>query len=379
MERSGGYGFESRENSLDRRHHRSRYNGRRGSDYQSSRENSMERYGGGGGNWSRNDSSNDIKEEDMSWRRTDESTHKQIAALTKEFKNSVELNNKYDQKKLYDPRNPERPIVVSQSSSRSRDSYNTDNSLDQYSINNNNQSKPDWMRRSSEDYQKFKDPTLLDELGQLDDKLFSILESFKILDMWDDSVKIRRRIEEIFQRFLKDEMKFCQLHRLENYFWKVLFHRTIEWLRNQAQETEDEALKRRYKEKAVETIDYGMKYFESVISLLETRYQYKIDDFIGENAASYARGMGYKSSALVSSQKFFLFLGDLARYREQVNQTNNFGRAKNFYIKAQQVVPQNGQPFNQLALLAVYSVSYRDYLRVEIELIEIVLFFMYIS
>lgn len=352
MERSGAYGFGSRENSLDRRqHHRSRYNGRRGSDYQSSRENSSERYAGG--NWAANSAGKD--DDSMSWRRNNESTDQKIAALTKEFKNSVELSNK-SERKLFDPRNPDRPIVVSQSSSRSRDSYNTESSLDQYSIKNS-QSKPDWMRRTSPDYQNFKKNFLIDELSELDDNLLALLDNFKILDRWEESVKLRRRIEEIFQKILNNEMKFCQQHKLEHYFWKVLFHRNIEWLRNQAQETDDESLKQCYKEKALETIDLGMKYFESLISVLENRYSYSIDDYIGDNAASYERGMGYKGLALVSSQKFFLFLGDLARYREQVNQTNNFGRAKNFYIKAQQVVPQNGQPFNQLALLSVYSVS----------------------
>lgn len=292
----------------------------------------------------------------MSWRRhNNESTDQKIAALTKEFKNSVELSNK-SERRLFDPRNPERPIVVSQSSSRSRDSHNTESSLDQYSIKNN-QSKPEWMHRSSPHYQQFRKNSQIDELSQLDDHLLSLLENFKILDRWEESMNIRHRIEEIFHTILQRDMRFCQQTKFENYIWKVLFHRMIEWLRNQAQENEDEALKMKCKEKALDTIDYGLKYFETVLSMLEECYKYSIDDFIGDNAATYERGMGYKGLALVSSQKLFLFLGDLARYREQVNQTNNFGRAKNYYIKAQQVVPQNGQPFNQLALLAVYSVS----------------------
>jgi protein SMG6 len=69
------------------------------------------------------------------------------------------------------------------------------------------------------------------------------------------------------------------------------------------------------------------------------------------------KGLKYIGLALVSAQKLFLFLGDLARYSEQINETQNYTKAKQWYLKAQQVVPKNGRPYNQLALLSVYSVS----------------------
>jgi protein SMG6 len=59
----------------------------------------------------------------------------------------------------------------------------------------------------------------------------------------------------------------------------------------------------------------------------------------------------------VSAQKLFLFLGDLARYSQQINETQDFTKSKEWYLKAQQVVPKNGRPYNQLALLSVYAVS----------------------
>lgn len=363
MERSG-YGFGSRENSLDRRHHhRSRYNGRRGSDYQSSRENSTERYGVG--NWPRNDSANNIREdESMSWRRND-STDQKIAALTKDFKNSVELNNRNEQKRLFDPRNPDKPIVVTQSSQpRNRDHHGVDNFINNNNNNNNNLTKPEWMKKSSQQYLNPKLKSNIEELDRLDDELMTIIERSQLLERWMESVAVRKRIEDIFQKILTHEMRFYQTAKVENYMWKILFHRIIEWLRNQIQDCDNETVKQNCKERALEIVDYGTRYYESVINLLEDRYDFKIDDFIGENAASYTRGMGYKSAALVSSQKFFVNLGDLARYREQINQTNNFGRAKNFYVKAQQVVPQNGQPFNQLALLACYSVRFSSSVKI---------------
>lgn len=353
-----GFAYGSRENSLDRRQHRrSRYNGRRGSDYQSSRENSAERFGS---NWSRNDSLNNLREDDASsWRRLNEnssSTDQKIAELTKEFKNSVDLRPA-EQRTLFDPKNPSKPIVVSNTQHRPRDVIVND-ANDNYTDHQQylSSAKPNWLKKNSESYKNVKSKHLVDELDRLDDELNGIIDNSELIREWSRCQQLRERIQTIFEELLSKDMRFCQSEHVEHYFWKLLFYRIIEMLRSHIQDC-DEASKASYKEKALETVDGGTKYLESLIKHLEICYKFQIDEFVGENAASYKSGMGYVTLALVSAQKIFLFLGDLARYREQINQTNNFGRAKNYYSKAQQVVPKNGRPFNQLALLAVYSVS----------------------
>lgn len=353
MERSYG-GYNSRENSIDRRYNRGRrYQNRRGSDnYHSSRENSSERFGT---NWN---PVNNPQDEAMSWRRREvemsRGTDQKIAELTKQFESSVELNNK-DERVLFDPSNPSKPIVVRQSQSRPREFLVPDfNDHQQYLSS----AKPNWFKKSSEQYQKMiKSKRLIDDLNTLDDELMQLVDNPEILSQWTNILEVREKIQRIFEELLHVDMRFCQAEHVEHYFWKLLFYNIIEILRKLMQDCgDDENIKSAYKEKALEIIDIGTKYLESLLVHLETCHKFKIEDFIGENAASYRSGLGYVGLALVSAQKIFLFLGDLARYREQFNQTNNFGRAKNYYVKAQQIVPKNGRPFNQLALLAVYSV-----------------------
>jgi hypothetical protein len=89
---------------------------------------------------------------------------------------------------------------------------------------------------------------------------------------------------------------------------------------------------------------------------LEQTYKFKLETFLSPNNVS-TKGLGFAGLALVSAQKIFLFLGDLARYKEQVNETSNFGKSRQCYIKAHQINPKNGRPYNQLAILAVYAVS----------------------
>lgn len=40
------------------------------------------------------------------------------------------------------------------------------------------------------------------------------------------------------------------------------------------------------------------------------------------------KGLGFVGLALISAQKIFLFLGDLARYKEQANETTNYGKSR---------------------------------------------------
>lgn len=351
---------------MDRRQpRRNRYNGRRGSDYQSSRENSSERFASS--SWSRNDSLTNLRDDSQSWRNAEEAlemsskTDQKIAELTKEFKNSVELNKTSvlinEPRTLFDPKNPSKPIVVSQPHTRPRD-FTVPDAIERYSDHQQylTAAKPVWLKKSSEQYRSIRHKELLNELDVLDDEIMRIVDNGSLLQNWNVYIKLREKVQDIFESLLLKEMKFCQKEHVEHYFWRLLFYRIIEVLRKQVAESHG-ALSASYKEKALETVESGTKYLESLLKYLEKHYTFRIDDYIGENAASFKSGSGFTGLALVSSQKLFLFLGDLARYREHINETNNFGRAKNFYVKAQQVVPKNGKPFNQLALLAVYSVS----------------------
>ncbi|KAL7026979.1 hypothetical protein ACKWTF_005254 [Chironomus riparius] len=371
MERS--YGYNSRDNSLDRRqNHGRRYQNRRGSDnYHSSRENSAERYGTT--NWSRQGSSSNLQDEAISWRRADEAQHmssktdQKIAELTKQFETSVELNkssnnnnihnnNQGDQRVLFDPNNPSKPIVVKQSQSRPREFLVPDvNEHFNDHQNDLSAAKPVWLKKSSEQYQKsIKSKRLIDELDVLDCKLNQLIDNSDLIQEWTHIQELRESVQLIFEELLRVDMRFCQIEHVEHYFWKLLFYRIIELLRKKMQDCDDES-RGIYKEKAIEIVDTGTKYLEALLIHLEACHKFQIEDYIGDNAANFKSGLGYVGLALVSSQKIFLFLGDLARYREQINTTNNFGRAKNYYVKAQQIVPKNGRPFNQLALLAVYS------------------------
>lgn len=81
-----------------------------------------------------------------------------------------------------------------------------------------------------------------------------------------------------------------------------------------------------YKKIMLKIIDEGTVYLENLLTVLETKYEFKLDTFLA--SSTLPKGLGILGLALVSAQKIYLFLGDLARYREQANETNNYGKSR---------------------------------------------------
>ena len=98
----------------------------------------------------------------------------------------------------------------------------------------------------------------------------------------------------------------------------------------------------------------GADYYNQLLTDLSECYRVDLERYYD---ALEPREIGDKGArmARVSAQKILLCLGDLARYKEQVNSTTNYGRARQFYAKANHLEMRNARPFNMLAILAKIS------------------------
>lgn len=165
----------------------------------------------------------------------------------------------------------------------------------------------------------------------------------------------RRFLQGALQRLLLSDLKYCQADNIEHQFWKILYYHFIETLRKSISQVTAEE-----KPEVVRLInviiDEGNAFFENLVQMLEKTYKFNTEDYINDNHLLPPKGLGYVGLALISVQKLYVFLGDLARYKEQVNETNNYAKSKYWYTKAQQINPKNGRPYNQLAILAIYAV-----------------------
>lgn len=237
------------------------------------------------------------------------------------------------QKSLFDPNNPSKPIIVKSCSARVSVpgfSEGTEGSsppqLHQYMTDQYGNIIPSWYDETSEGWKMCHYAALLRDVKRADYELQCINNAGLILVSWANVVNLRRFLMESLEYLLCKDLKFCQAEHVEQHFWKILYYNIIEMMRKAI--ANDSENKKQYKDFVLWLIDEGTKYFENLLDLLEQTYKFKLSDYLGYNNLVPQKGLGYVGLALVSAQKIFLFLGDLARYRQQVTETANYGKCR---------------------------------------------------
>ncbi|CAH1122300.1 unnamed protein product [Ceutorhynchus assimilis] len=261
-------------------------------------------------------------------------------------------------KTLFDPKNPNKPILVKSPGNRiavAVPGFSESNLLTPklHATDSSGKAIPTWYNESSEDFQSSHFPDLLRDIKRADAELQVILSSGLLLVNYEFVDNLRQFLKSALEFLVCKAIKFCQITNVEQHIWKMLYYNIIEITRKAILEDPDN--KEQYKGFLLFLIDEGMTFFENLTATLEDTYNFKIVDYIGNNSMAQPKGLGFTKLALVSTQKIFLFIGDLGRYREQVNETANYGKCRQWYIKSHEINPKNGKPYNQLAVLAVYS------------------------
>lgn len=70
-----------------------------------------------------------------------------------------------------------------------------------------------------------------------------------------------------------------------------------------------------------------MKYMNDLLKFLEKNYSFNLDDYMSLTCLS-TKKLGNIGLALISSQKLYISLGDLARYKDVLNHSSNYMIAK---------------------------------------------------
>lgn len=197
---------------------------------------------------------------------------------------------------------------------------------------------------------------LMVDLQRADERMHSIIvRSGQLANEWTEYNASRNKLKRIFCDLIKHEMKFCRQHNVEQYFWKILYYNVIETTRRVMGDTITGTKADDYRLVCATVIDDGLEFFDALLQTLAETYNFRLDDFLGAHSGRNLKGLKYVALALVSAQKFCIFHGDLLRYREQINDSAHFGDAAGWYVKAYQLIPSNGMPSNQLAILSLYG------------------------
>ncbi|XP_077448750.1 telomerase-binding protein EST1A isoform X2 [Stigmatopora argus] len=167
--------------------------------------------------------------------------------------------------------------------------------------------------------------------------------------------RLRAELLAVYERVLLSDAELADGQGVEQALWKNVFYQVIERFRQVLKDPADDGAHPRIRELLLTLLDEGARFFEALLHKLQTVYQFQLEDYM-DGVAVRARPLRKTVKyALISAQRCMICQGDIARYREQAGETANYGKARSWYLKAQQIAPKNGRPYNQLALLAVYT------------------------
>ena len=192
----------------------------------------------------------------------------------------------------------------------------------------------------------------------------------KLRRLWDNEVtQARRNILCAFQRLLQNDLVFCAEKDVEFLIWRICFYNLVETLKSMLKHSEQSLnalgggggvppmgpcltpeIKSMVEQIIRSLLDEGLEFYSYMLDTLDKIYHIGLDKYydVLEPRSPDAN----MRCVLVSAQKCLLCLGDLARYKEQTQETSNYGKARQYYQKASHIDTRNGRPYNQLAILA---------------------------
>ena len=220
-------------------------------------------------------------------------------------------------------------------------------------------SNPQMMHRESKpDFEtiKYNEMALFETSKSIATNEFLAQGGQKLRNIWDtDVTQARRNILFAFQRLLQNDLVFCAEKDVEFLIWRICFYNLVETLKSMLKHSEQSPcltpeIKHMIEQIIRSLLDEGLEFYSYMLDTLDRTYQIGLDKYydVLEPRSPDAN----MRCVLVSAQKCLLCLGDLARYKEQTQETSNYGKARQYYQKASHIDTRNGRPYNQLAILA---------------------------
>ncbi|TTK47645.1 Telomerase-binding protein EST1A [Bagarius yarrelli] len=170
----------------------------------------------------------------------------------------------------------------------------------------------------------------------------------------DRMAQLRADLLTLYESIILTDIEFSDAQNVDQLLWKNVFYQVIERFR-QLLKNQDSDTASQIRAMLLTILEEGAMVFESLLVKLQTVFQFKLEDYMDGMAIRAKPLRKTVKYALISAQRCMICLGDVARYREQANDSANYGKARSWYLKAQQIAPKNGRPYNQLAVLAVYT------------------------
>uniref|UniRef100_A0A0K8W213 Telomerase-binding protein EST1A n=1 Tax=Bactrocera latifrons TaxID=174628 RepID=A0A0K8W213_BACLA len=203
----------------------------------------------------------------------------------------------------------------------------------------------------------------VEHLPKLYEKFTSILQQNMVIENWSEFNEARVELQNIFTNLLLQQLKLCCEQKIDTFFWKLLYYNVREYFISNSKLTADDTHNR-----FLLLIDEGLDFYNNLHLKLNAKYINTVQKQTNillqhpENNISIEKEVPPQRSthkfefiAKVAAQKLLICLGDLCRYKTKELQTNDYTDAAKYYQQAQVLIPTNGIPYNQLAIVSIHA------------------------
>lgn len=185
-------------------------------------------------------------------------------------------------------------------------------------------------------------------------------------NIFDKSVaNVRNNIRDAYSELLFLDFDYACSKDVEQNLWKIVFYKVIEEYRKQIrkltsliQKNERPSIQEDLN-KMCESfrifLTQASNFYHDLIMKFQSTYNLKLDGSIAYHLNDCEKNVNIHK-AYLSCHRCYIFLGDLARYHRDLYrcEDSDWSCASIYYEKAISLVPDSGNPHNQLAVLATY-------------------------
>eukprot|EP00117_Sycon_ciliatum_P025136 scpid36359/ scgid1603/ Telomerase-binding protein EST1A; EST1-like protein A; Ever shorter telomeres 1A; Smg-6 homolog; Telomerase subunit EST1A len=144
--------------------------------------------------------------------------------------------------------------------------------------------------------------------------------------------------------------------KVDQKFWRYGCYAVVEALRRKVQETAAISVDSVafWQQHLLAFVEKSNELLLELVEKLQEQASLDLSALIERERAHLALSSKAKL-AVVLCHNCFIWMGDLARYSQEVEATKDWSLARQCYMKATDLTPRNGKPHNQLAILALHT------------------------
>lgn len=199
---------------------------------------------------------------------------------------------------------------------------------------------------------------------ELEKQLRALLKKKNVFDKAAGA--IRNNIRDLYVHLLFLDFDFATSKDVEQNLWKTVYYKVIEEYRKQIRKAVSSLQKNERSTMQEEVnkmcesfkafLTQASKFYHDLIMKFQTTYSLKLDGSVAYHLNDTEKNASVHK-AYLSCHRCYIFLGDLARYHRDLwthCEESDWTCASIYYEKAISLVPDSGNPHNQLAVLATY-------------------------